>query len=425
MESSPSGALPTYVDFGMVYRWLHLDRGEIVPEDRLGVMLEGFRLMETLVLHETIVIPTPRPYGAWIRADPLLAPFVEAGHVVLERSDALEAAFRLIVESHRDRSLFQKAMDRVADKIPESDRELVSRLNGESQGLIENLNMFLTTLAQSIWRSRSFIPGRIRYSTLAEKVVDQILASARAKGPSEKAQHIRATHEVARQRLALFRAAREDLSMLEKSYRELSTHTAEELLSLRRLGRPVPVVIPPIPAIALDASASKDALGRSLLSLRHDLTSARAAITEYESVVTDDQLPIRDSVDAARKLQDAMDRLLRGDQHRPLIAVGDWATSLLGAARELADGATRGGMLGAASALVGQPLRIADAAVRRREVMYFAILRERFQDIRGYAALAPRVLNVEVNERNWAESVELLSFGETFVPPNWMELVLR
>jgi hypothetical protein len=213
--------------------------------------------------------------------------------------------------------------------------------------------------------------------------------------------------------------------MLEKSYRELSTHTAEELLSLRRLGRPVPVVIPPIPAIALDASASKDALGRSLLSLRHDLTSARAAITEYESVVTDDQLPIRDSVDAARKLQDAMDRLLRGDQHRPLIAVGDWATSLLGAARELADGATRGGMLGAASALVGQPLRIADAAVRRREVMYFAILRERFQDIRGYAALAPRVLNVEVNERNWAESVELLSFGETFVPPNWMELVLR
>jgi hypothetical protein len=82
-------------------------------------------------------------------------------------------------------------------------------------------------------------------------------------------------------------------------------------------------------------------------------------------------------------------------------------------------------MLGAASALVGQPLRIADAAVRRREVMYFAILRERFQDIRGYAALAPRVLNVEVNERNWAESVELLSFGETFVPPNWMELVLR
>lgn len=345
--------------------------------------LEYCRLIEALVLNESPVLLTNDRTDQAARESSLTAPFIDAGVLRLSRS-------------------VHELPDPATD--PQPTGSLISH----------NITTIMQALSLTYYNGCGYVPPVVGlYGAVQQLLELSIESDLPIQYPWEP--NPRQTTELEREvlkRLLLIRSSQQSSDLINRSYRDLTRGIDERLGALRAKGRPVPIFIPPIAAIVMSDARNQDSVGRVALDFRDNLAPHRKAFTEYERVIRDDDVPIEDSVRAAERLQRSLDSLITEKHSRELLAISDWR-DVVGAGAGVAEGATKGGVLGVLGSLLGKPLQAVDRALQRREVMYMTVISDRFMKIRGYGRLVEKIFGVSPTENEYERTFERISYLTT------------
>ena len=336
------------------------------PPNPLASVIEGASLVESLVIHERVIIPTPRPYGAIFKRDPLLAPFIEAGIVELRHDPLLT--------------------DSLTSMLPPD------ALNQGMERLAFQTGLFQASLGASLSIADSFAPSTIGLWRVLE---DTLIASRPSARRSGRQAVDRLENAIAR--LRAVRLGQANLSLLSQTYARLSKFTDRRLELLRSNGACVPIVLRPIAATVFAAAPSYEGLGIEALKLRDELRPARRAFEAYEAAVIDDGLTIGERISITTDLQRAMDDLLADKERGGLLGITTWKSiAEIAASADL----TIGGVLGTAAKLMGDPAKAAARKWRSRKIGFLREVKERFEGMKYYANSFDRLFGWQPSRRD-------------------------
>lgn len=348
--------------------------------DHGGIRLEQFLslsvLLEAVVLHEELVtfqLPQvdengdERPVSVLATEDPLLGPLVTRGVlrvIDIPWQDHTDATF---VDFWRLESRNRRHGGRTTGQPPTNRRDVDP--------------VHVTNSLDQLRRARnagmSFTPGLDDQS-------DFMLRYAQERGRTIQ-------------------------PLLIKAYAELDQAMAREIADLRTFGRSIPVYIPPITGVVLEGARDLDVLANVALRVRDEMAETRNRFVQYESVIRDDDRPLRESLSAARSLQASMEEITKPHGAFDIRNIEEWKdmgtliqAGLQGISTEDANGLFQ--------FVVGKPAKEVGKYLKRREVLHLAGLRKRFLEIREYGSLLRTKLRMELTSEDF-------SMGRIYLSP--------
>lgn len=175
-----------------------------------------------------------------------------------------------------------------------------------------------------------------------------------------------------------------------KSYVAWADATKRELRVLADWGKPIPLMLPPIAAIVFDSARELDSVGRIALDLRDALEEYRTKLREYSASIRRDDNSLRDSLDAAYRLQAGITALTAPRTSRSITTLVNFPELATVGSAWL--GGASSGLPAVVRTLLGKPLEQILAWLKRRDALFVASLDERFYQIHGFAGSIDRLV---------------------------------
>jgi hypothetical protein len=175
-----------------------------------------------------------------------------------------------------------------------------------------------------------------------------------------------------------------------KSYASWNDATQRDLRTLADWGKPIPLILPPVAAIVFEAARELDSVGKIALDLREDLEPYRAKLREYSATIRDEGIPLKDSLEAAQRLQSGVSALTAPRESRSITSIVNLPELAGVGAAWLGGSAT--GIAASAKAALGKPFERVLAHLKRRDAFFVASLDSRFREIRHYAGNVSRLV---------------------------------
>jgi hypothetical protein len=361
---------------------------EIGPVGLIANAMNLVRLIETVVLHEGVVLRCDDFMADALENDPVIKPWLDAGVATLFTTNPLEP----LIKSYLDGEIGSVQWTNACNI-----QELLFS-NALQTSLVPSLDggWSLTRRTLVDWAAHA-----------DDATADKKRSKARRKRSNEVTAEVLLQCAATAGAAATAEGARESLLT---SYADFSHHARERFDRLAALGRPTPIFIPPIAAIVLSRVRTLEALGTAALDLRAELEPFRRRFTEYDSVIRNPEATLEEAEAAANRLTAGVDAILRTDQKFDLVAIADWREALA-LFKVWLDGLAASDTPSLAKVLLGQPLKWLQQRLRRRDVMYLAYLADRFAKIESHAAILERLFQVKFTDRYFRIADDYMNRG--------------
>jgi hypothetical protein len=346
----------------------------VQPRTTLFGVVESLRLLDALVLHDRLVMPTPHAFLDSMATDPVTGPLVDAG--VLEPRWDEEVLFSMQAMELTEYEEFQ-GVD--ARRWVAGQRGIVASLYNNS-GYVPPLGMYWRSYADSL---------------------NKELARAVAAENDAAVEHL----ALGLARVQAIRVGQSISSEFVHQYERLRDDEAAIAQEVRGFGTLVPVAIPPLAAIVLDRSGSLADVGKEALKLRADLADARARFKELTDVIRDESRPQADRIAAHERLQRALARAYAKKASGTVTAIG-LAGSLYETLKSVAAGWAAGTLIGGSTvgSIVGAAVPAEKAVVKaiaalqdrkeRREVEYLTSIRSWSRAVDNHPDLIAKIFGI-------------------------------
>jgi hypothetical protein len=188
-------------------------------------------------------------------------------------------------------------------------------------------------------------------------------------------------------------------------------HATQHLKSrLKSMGASVPVVLPPIIFVVLDQAAHRGTIGRVALRLRQELAPHREAIQTLYSAIGDPTSSVEAWEHYAGRVQRGMAEVTKGRGVEGAVGLAS-VKGVIDFAEEASKG-TSGALTATLKQLGAAPIA---RYLKRRDVMFFSFLEERFSRIRGYQTLLDRHFEGHVSERDIDRATSFIAIARDAV----------
>jgi hypothetical protein len=326
------------------------DMATSVPFE-LGTILRMFRFMETLCLHDTILVPHPGES----QQDPVCqgadSHIGVALDVCIGYSDSLAAILDGAVKLAYRRDLADRARAFIA---AQSD-------SGAQCSAETAVTRIPTRQGSRLWGVQLSAATGLSYVT---DPVDGDMRKALDSIPMR--------------------------GMLRRLYAAASRQAEKQIKELYPGG--TTLFIPPIPALVLSQASRPRDVPDILLSIRERMRPLRKALREYEAVRADESLPLKERLDVVTQLKDVGKDLASGEGERSILSIAEWRDAL-----DLLPDPEKGFKYGGlAKFLLDRPLRLIVSTVKRRKFLYLFGMSDAFLKIKEYGALLRKVYGVDL-----------------------------
>jgi len=183
---------------------------------------------------------------------------------------------------------------------------------------------------------------------------------------------------------------------LDKAYISLSRAAEKAVESLAEYRGVEELFIPPIPAIVMNEASTRRDILPVLLEVRERFSPVRSAFEEYNQIISDPSLPLKKSIRAISVLKTVVEELARPFEDPGTRVVAEWS--------DLADLIPTDSDFNAEDAksltklLLGKPLELLLARLKRRRFMPLFSLRSSFLKLGGTQALVKKLWGCELTD---------------------------
>lgn len=189
-----------------------------------------------------------------------------------------------------------------------------------------------------------------------------------------------------------------------RGYAKLEKTIQKEISELQLRGRKVDLYVPPIMALILAKKPKTlDEVAGYAYELRKEFSAYRDRLIKIQNIIRDDELPLGESISALKKEKEAFNLMFDSSESISLHEVSEWkdSTDILKGLidqLDLEDGAT------ISKVLLGTPLKKLSKRLKKRNILFFSKIKEKFYDLKNYNKLFVDTFNFEPSEINWKES---------------------
>ncbi len=194
------------------------------------------------------------------------------------------------------------------------------------------------------------------------------------------------------------RLEREALSLLQRSYGELSDSLKSDLNRLAEARREHIVYFPPLAAIILDRCTRVEDIPRHALEVREEFGELRAGISKYENIIRDDSLPLEKSLAALNHFEAAVGAVTKKHDTSVATKISEWKD--FADLEKLSEGMTGEGAATLTKLVLGMPLQVVNAKIKSRRLSYLNAVRTEFLSIKNYNQIATKVFGREIEDRD-------------------------
>ncbi len=196
--------------------------------------------------------------------------------------------------------------------------------------------------------------------------------------------------------------------LLIKAYNELSKRLESNIHRLKEAGSPKNIFIPPITAIILDQAKNYEQIGVKAIALRDELAPYRKKFTVYEKKIKDDSLPIKESLSALDSLEASTRLLLDTTSKYDLKRISEWK-DLSSLIKVGLDEVTKNDAASLLQLFLGKPLSEISNYLKKREIVYLSVLKNKFMNLKDYGKLVDKTFNVSISRKHFNNAKESLS----------------
>ena len=184
-------------------------------------------------------------------------------------------------------------------------------------------------------------------------------------------------------------------SNIYNAYSSLSKATEEEFESLKSLGSPIKIFIPPIMSVVLDKVSSPKDIPKLILEMREDSQKIRENFYDYEETIKDENSSLKESVKAAHELQAINKSLANVYDKKDIINIKEFANTLIPKKiwdidKEDLD------FKNFTSFLLKEPLESLSRRIKNRSIMYLIDLKNKFLEIKQYGNLIKKIWDYDL-----------------------------
>ncbi len=187
-------------------------------------------------------------------------------------------------------------------------------------------------------------------------------------------------------------------NQLLNAYEKLNKSLHNDLKRLVRAGNDKRIFLPPISAIILDRAQNFENIIDIAIEVREEFSKLRNQFREYEIKIRDDNLPIRESLEALDDLESALKLICPESETSTAISITEWRE--LADLTKIIDGITVNDASSLLKTSLGVPVKIAARKLKLRKVRYLSVLKENFLDIANYGDLIQNVLGRNITSEH-------------------------
>jgi len=193
------------------------------------------------------------------------------------------------------------------------------------------------------------------------------------------------------------KSTKSTLSLL-NIYRKLSKATETDFTELSKFRSADTFFIPPIPALLLDHISSLKNLAEELLHLRQKFSKVRAAFTEYQKMLQDDSISLKNSLFALKSLKEVGEELSKPYSMSSERIIAEWKdiTELLPIDSDF----DAEDIKSITKFLVGKPLETVIRTIKKRKFLPLYSLKKDFFKICNLNNLIKKIWGHEVSEND-------------------------
>jgi len=196
--------------------------------------------------------------------------------------------------------------------------------------------------------------------------------------------------------IIILKGKRKISSNIYNAYSSLSKATKEEIESLKSLGSPIKIFIPPIMSVVLDKVSSPKDIPKLILEMREDSQKIRENFNNYEETIKKENSTLKESIKAAHELQAINQSLADVYGKKDIINLKEFVNTLI--PKEIWDIDKEDlDFKNFTSFFLKGPVEFLIRRIKNRAIMYLIDLKTKFLEIKQYGNLIKKIWDYDLN----------------------------